>query len=271
MSIDLKFSCCEAGERSSFLVRRYMFLDSEVPTGCFTDKHIPEGSCTLVFNFMGEVKMSVSRLPQKKLPPYFLTLPYLGFVSVSASLPTNTFGVVCKASVFSAFFNVSFDNCEVPAFRTINDVIPGELFDKLKEANSRQKRIRIFEDFLLSRERNTYQPDNIDIAYERIYSSNGLVHIDNLVSELNLNSRSFRRNFNRRVGIPAKSLCRIVRANQVLNATKESGVIDFQNIVYSGKYFDQPHFVNDFRKFVGESPGTFFHRDLRLVKFFSGL
>jgi AraC-like DNA-binding protein len=97
------------------------------------------------------------------------------------------------------------------------------------------------------------------------------VHIDNLVSELNLNSRSFRRNFSRRVGVSAKSLCRIVRANQVLNATKESGVIDFQNIVYSGKYFDQPHFVNDFRKFIGESPGTFFQRDLRLVKFFSGL
>lgn len=272
MSIDFAFSCCEAEESSSFLVRRFLFLESEAQVGSYSDKHIPEGSCTLIFNFKGEVDMSVDHSPDQKLPPYFLVLPYLGSVNIKAILPIDTFGVACKTSVFSAFFNISLNTFGTPSFRTIDDVIPYELYEKLKNTGTRKERIKIFENFIRETGKGEeYKPDSIDIAYEHIYSSNGLLHINNLISELNLNSRSFRRNFYRRVGIPAKSLCRIVRANQVLNAMKESYEIDFQSIVYSGKYFDQPHFVNDFRKFIGESPGTFFNRDLRLVKLFSGL
>lgn len=271
MSIDLRFSCCDAGEKSSYLVRRYIFLDSDADTGCYIDKHIPEGSCTLIFNFKGEVNMSLYCSPDQKLPNYFLVLPYLGFVNVKAALPIDTFGVACKASVFSAFFGITFDDSETQSYRMIEDVIPQELYEQLKGACSHEMRIKIFEDFLSAKKKSEYAPDQIDLAYEYIYSSNGLVHINELISKLNLNSRSFRRNFFQRVGVSAKSLCRIVRANQVLNTLKESSEIDFQSVVYSGKYFDQPHFVNDFRKFIGESPGTFFSRDLQIVKVFSGL
>ncbi|MGV8136412.1 MAG: helix-turn-helix domain-containing protein [Mangrovibacterium sp.] len=216
--------------------------------------------------------MGVKQSPHRKLPPYFLALPYLGFVNVKAIPPIDTFAVACKTSVFSSFFDITLDKTETPSFRTIDDVISYELYDKLKHAATRQVRIKLFENFVSGiRKGKEYKPDKIDVAYEQIYSSNGLLHINNLVSELNINNRTFRRNFYRRVGVTAKSLCRIVRANQVLNAMKESSEIDYQGLVFSGKYFDQPHFVNDFRKFVGESPGTFFNRDLRIVKLFSGL
>ncbi len=271
MSLDLTFSSFEPGERVSFLVRRYLTLESDAQEGCFCDKHIPEGSCTLVFNFKGEVSMSLDRLT-KKLPPYFLTVPYLGYVNIRATPPIDTFGVACKTSVFTSLFNIDFNKSDNPSFRQIQDVIPFELWNKLRDADSRQKRMEIFENFIRSVAKGKkYEPDNIDVAYERIYSSNGLVHVNDLIDDLNLNSRSFRRNFYRRVGISAKSLCRIVRANRVLQLLKESDNIDFQNIVFLGKYVDQPHFVNDFRKFVGESPGTFFNRDLKMVKLLSGL
>jgi len=272
MSVDLTFSWCGAEGSSSFLVRRFLFLESESDSGSYCDKHIPDGCCTLIFNFKGQVNMSVEQLPDRKLPPCFLALPYAGFVNIKAMLPIDTFAVACKTSVFSSFFNISFDALQMPAFCATDDVIPHELYEKLKHAATRQDRIRLFENFIdESGKGEGYQADTIDAAYEQICSSNGLLQIDDLVSDLNINSRTFRRNFYRRVGVTAKSLCRIVRANQVLNSMKESNEIDYQSIVYSAKYFDQPHFVNDFHKFIGESPGTFFNRDLRLVKLFSGL
>lgn len=272
MAINLTFSCCEASEATSFLVRRYLFLDSDGKNETYCDKHIPEGSSTLIFNFKGEVDMSIGHDSSQKLPPYFLTLPYLGPVNIKVTLPCDTFGVACKTSVFSAFFNISLNKAPTPSFRTINDVIPLELYYELKKSNEQQTRIQIFENFINKIGKGKeYKPDSVDIAYDHIFASNGLVQINDLITDLDMNSRTFRRNFQRRVGISAKSLCRIVRAAQILNALKGSNTIDFQNIVYSGKYFDQPHFVNDFRKFIGESPGTFFHRDLRLVKLFSGI
>ncbi len=271
MSAELTFSSCEPGERVSFLVRRFLFLKSEAQDGCFSDKHIPEGSCTLIFNFSGSVTMSIGD-ETCQLPPFFLTIPYPGYVSICATPPIDTFGVACKTSVFSAFFNVSLDNSDNPSFRPIDEVIPHQLWEQLKAAPSRQHRIDLFEKFILSiADGRAYLPDYIDHAYEKIYSSNGLIHINELIDDLNLNSRSFRRNFCRRVGISAKSLCRIVRNNQLLHLLEKSKEIDFQNMVYLGHYVDQPHLVNDFRKMVGESPGSFIHRDLKMVKLLSGL
>ncbi len=272
MPINLTSSCCEPDESSAFLVRRFLFLESKSKTGSYSDKHIPEGSCTLMFNFKGEVDMSINNSLSQELPPYFLTLPFLGPVSIKATLPIDSFGVACKTSVFSRLFNISLNTCRMPSFRRIDDVIPDNLYEELKNAEGFITRVQIFQKYLNDLTKGEeYKPDSIDIAYERIYESNGLIHISDLINDVNLNSRSFRRNFYCRIGVSAKSLCRIVRANQVLNTLKETNEIDFQNIVFSGKYFDQPHFVNDFRKFIGESPGTFFHRDLRLVKLFSGI
>lgn len=272
MPINLTFSCCEPDVSSAFLVRRFLFLDSKSQTGSYCDKHIPEGSCTLMFNFKGEVDMSVNNSPSQELPSYFLTLPFLGPVNIKATLPIDSFGVACRTSVFSRLFNISLNTCRTPSFKRIDDVIPNNLYEELKNAEGCKARIQIFQKFINGLNNGEeYKSDSIDIAYERIYESNGLIQISDLISDLDLNSRTFRRNFYRRIGVSAKSLCRIVRANQVLNALKETNEIDFQNIVFTGKYFDQPHFVNDFRKFIGESPGTFFHRDLRLVKLFSGI
>jgi len=225
-----------------------------------------------MFNFEGVVTMSLNNSPAQKLPPYFLTLPYLGPVNIQALLPIDSFGVACKTSVFSRLFNISLDSGRTPSFRRIDNVIPNKLYEDLKNTEGREARIQIFQNFINNLNNGEeYKPDCIDIAYERIYESNGLIQISDLISELGINCRTFRRNFYRRVGVSAKSLCRIVRANQVLNALKEANEIDFQNVVFKGRYFDQPHFVNDFHKFIGESPGTFFHRDLRLVKLFSGI
>ena len=76
MPIDLTSSCYEPDTSSTFLVRRFIFLESKAQTGSYCDKHIPEGSCTVMFNFKGEVNMSLNNSPAKGLPSFFLTLSF---------------------------------------------------------------------------------------------------------------------------------------------------------------------------------------------------
>jgi hypothetical protein len=41
-------------------------------------------------------------------------------------------------------------------------------------------------------------------------------------------------------------------------------------MVFEGNYFDQSHFINDFKSIIGEkSPGDFFNRNLTVVKMFA--
>jgi AraC-like DNA-binding protein len=41
-------------------------------------------------------------------------------------------------------------------------------------------------------------------------------------------------------------------------------------MVFDGEYFDQSHFIKDFKMITGESPNHFFKRNLELVKVLSG-
>jgi AraC-like DNA-binding protein len=40
--------------------------------------------------------------------------------------------------------------------------------------------------------------------------------------------------------------------------------------VFDGNYFDQAHFINDFKSITGETPSYFFNRNLQITKMFSG-
>ena len=46
--------------------------------------------------------------------------------------------------------------------------------------------------------------------------------------------------------------------------------IDFQELIYKGNFYDQSHFIHDFKEITGESPSFFFKRDLKNLKIFSG-
>lgn len=260
----------DLSDRVSFLVRKYVFLKSSSQDKYLDDKHIPDGSCALVFNFTGEVRMILDKVSQK-LPPYFLTVPYIRFLTIRTSSPVDTFVVVCKASVVSRFFGITFNMRMGQSFRTIDEVIPYWLWLQLKNGDTCEKRIRIFEDYIDSvAQTKLYEPDIIDLAYERIYSSGGLLKVEELAGELQINSRTFRRKFNERVGISPKSLCRIVRVIQLFSNIIELSEMDAQDMVCQGNFFDQSHLVHDFKNITGESPKKFFGRNLEDVRAMSG-
>lgn len=270
--MDLNLSYKQSGSQLSFLVRKFVFLKSGEVNKVYLDKHIPDGACTLIFNFKGALEISVDHQKFIKLPTYFLALPHFSFVNIKVKTPCDSFCVSCNASTFSRIFHLSLDKKEIPSFKNIADIIPESLYFSMAEESNNLERVKIFEKYVAENFASAvcYRRDRIDEVYEVICNSNGLVNINALADGVKISTRSLRRNFLKRVGVTPKALCRIVRANFVLAALKNSSTIDFQDIVYSGNYFDQSHLVNDFKKIIGESPGMFIKRDIRLLERMSG-
>lgn len=81
---------------------------------------------------------------------------------------------------------------------------------------------------------------------------------------------SLQRKFARRVGISPKGLMRITRLNYLWDRIRHGCAVDFQDMVFEGKYFDQAHFIKDFKSLTGEAPGHFFARNLEATRMLSG-
>jgi AraC-like DNA-binding protein len=100
----------------------------------------------------------------------------------------------------------------------------------------------------------------------------GLVQVGDLAGELGLSARQVERLFDERVGIPPKFFLRVVRFQEVLRGIRqETNATTWAARAAEHGFYDQAHFIRDFKRFVGEPPGAWRVGDGSLTAVFSAL
>jgi AraC-like DNA-binding protein len=252
------------------LITQYLVLKIGPEDPCIHDKFIPDGHAALVFNFNSS-QASINPGKNEVLPEFFVVVPRIQPLKIEVSAPAESLIVMCKASVLSKVFDVKFNEpTEVPYMKA--DLFRGfPMFNHLSRIQNMTERIAFLEDHIRSHYpvRN-YLPDEIDRLYAEIIGSEGKISIDEAMRSLETGMRSLRSRFMERVGINPKGLARIVRVNFVWRALSIAHTRDLQYAVYIGDFFDQSHLNRDFRMIVGETPRSFFNRNLEQVRLLSG-
>ncbi|MBC2840083.1 response regulator transcription factor [Robiginitalea sp. SC105] len=129
--------------------------------------------------------------------------------------------------------------------------------NRLKEEKSVVSMIRQTEQFLLKNLMDSKIDMNyINVAAELIRNKKG-VKIEDLPGQVCISQRQLEREFKNKVGISPKHYLRIIRINEVLRLLKGNKAIDLTSVAYHCGYYDQAHFINDFKNITGEKPGIF--------------
>jgi len=124
--------------------------------------------------------------------------------------------------------------------------------------------IQTFEDFFLNRMKKFRKHSlNVEKAVAMIRSHKGRISVEALANSLKISIRHLERKFIKRIGIPPKQLCRIFRIKNVLIDSKISRY-DSASLAIESGYFDQSHFIREFKYFTGYSPMTYLKREYLL-------
>jgi AraC-like DNA-binding protein len=78
-----------------------------------------------------------------------------------------------------------------------------------------------------------------------------------LTDEIGVSRRHFIEIFRKEVGLTPKLFCRVRRFQQVLRQISAGARIHWPSIALEAGYFDQAHFIHDFRAFSGINPTTY--------------
>ncbi|MGB7622919.1 MAG: helix-turn-helix domain-containing protein [Terriglobia bacterium] len=166
-------------------------------------------------------------------------------------------GVAFKPGGASPFFKCpanEFQEAHVP-LESLWGTGAGELRDRLLEAQTPAEKFRIFEQFLMHR---AVRPLDLHPAVTYALSEfQGVAHvkpISQVVNQMGFSARRFIQVFNESVGLTPKLFCRILRFQEVLRFLSGGQEIDLPEIALNCGYFDQAHFIHDFRGFSGLSP-----------------
>lgn len=137
----------------------------------------------------------------------------------------------------------------------VQDVLPKEtkvLADMVFESQSFSQRIAVAQSYLVSilkKNKHTMHPA-LATALHHILSTGGDLSIETQAAEY-ISSRQLRRLFQDHVGCSPKLFARIVRFQHTLKAMQtDTGTGHF----YHHGYFDQAHFIKEFKNFYGDTP-----------------
>ncbi len=130
-----------------------------------------------------------------------------------------------------------------------------EVEDRLTTVNTDALRIKIVEQFLVSQLKDIQTDKLIVEAVKLIHLSHGTIRIKELNEKLFISQSPFEKRFRKVVGTTPKKFASIVRFNSVLDNLSETKTLT--EICYENNFFDQAHFIKDFKQFTGDPPENF--------------
>ncbi|MGH1363328.1 MAG: AraC family transcriptional regulator [Calditrichia bacterium] len=144
---------------------------------------------------------------------------------------------------------------------------------RLKKAQNNRERLNIFSSFLhtLSEKQFREKPEVITDLLQHMYSNKGIVDLTLFASNNDVNLRTLQRQFSQHIGIPPKKFARIIRFRNILGSIQRQQNPTFTHLAHEYGYFDQAHFVNDFKKITGLSPRSFFKEHHPISNTLNGL
>ena len=91
-------------------------------------------------------------------------------------------------------------------------------------------------------------------AFDRVPTTKSIAAVTDTIG---LSAKLFIERFKIEVGMTPKRYCRIRRLQRALRMTNRGRHVDWTRVALDSGYFDQAHFIHDFRSFAGVTPTAY--------------
>lgn len=236
-------------------VQTFLLIESE---NGMQNNILPNTSLVLAFRLKGLVTDAADGLHQA-LPASTISGIRKSPRLLAYARETANLLVVFTATGAAAFFKEplhALSGISVPLDNLVPPPVVSDVEAQLAEAPDHRQRIATVERFLLSRLKQQQQDWLVLHAIEQIRLANGNIKIKDLAGELYISADPFEKRFRRITGTSPKQFATLVRLNNLVQ--QHAREKDLTRLAYAAGYFDQAHFIKDFKSFTGKTPGDFF-------------
>lgn len=145
------------------------------------------------------------------------------------------------------------------------------LEQQVLNASNNEERIQFISTFLYNCLQTPEAGSRITkLSIEALLLSNGQLNVDDLAGQLQINRRQLERRFSSAIGLSPKQLSKFIRLQAALKMMNEKKFTSLTSLAYENGYYDQAHFIKDFKEFTGVSPKEFYADNLMMSALFAG-
>ncbi len=252
----MKFRLIKPAPSLKHYVKTFWVLESNEP---FLYHAMADGLPELIFQYSGTAN-KITLNGNIALPLSYVYGQSDLFKQQVTSANCGIFGVYLYPFVIPELFGL-------PANELNNQIVdlsllPGndgnELADKMMTACSDEMRVNIISEFIEERILRSKINDRVvPLSISQIIHAKGKTDIKLMAQQFNISTRQFERKFIARSGFSPKLFSRITRFQSALNeyANQHKSLTE---VAYDCGYYDQSHFIRDFKEFSGLHPKLYF-------------
>lgn len=236
----------------------------QAETGVFShpDLLVPDGNIEVILNY-GDT--ATRFYPDGKVAQNYSGSELVGqrcsWYRHSTTGAVDLISISFKPGGLSPFvpFAVADVTANAIPFSSLRDTIFSEMEERVFEEPDLTKKIDIIRQLLLKQVlKNSTKSNHVAEFITRLYAINEFPSIAGFLQYYTINRRKLERDFDHHVGVSPKLLQRILRFRRAITNFYSSRNRNLTALAYDCGYFDQAHFINDFREFTGLSPKKFF-------------
>lgn len=244
-------------------VELFWFYDGYPARSHKKERLMPDGSVELVIN----LKENEARIYDRenlarceRLPGAILAGPHSRFFVIDTAEQDSVIGIHFKPGGAFPFFKLPADelhNLHV-SLEDLWGVEARLLRERLLEAPTPEKKFQVIEDCLVAQVFKPLERHRaVDCAlglFRNIHTAPAMADVSD---QIGISSRRFIQLFSSEVGLTPKLFCRVRRFQQVLQMIHRGDDCDWADVAAGCGYFDQAHFIHDFKEFSGINPTTY--------------
>lgn len=241
-------------------VRFFWVLEAEVQGKPFVHRSMADGCVEIVFHYLASFDEIDSDGTILSSPLSSIQAQSTRYRRFSTGESFGIFGAYLYPFAIPRLFSFpAYDFTNISP--DLDSVFGSEgklLEDRIISARDNSQRVGIISEFLVRKlEASRRELSPIHRAVRSVIDDGGDVRISTLAREHAFSVRQFERKFKEFAGLSPKLYARIVRF-QAATQHKSLGERDLTEIAHACGYYDQSHFINDFRQFSGYTPKEYF-------------
>jgi len=242
------------------------------------EKVVPDGNIYLIFELDSMPRFIFHNLSLKRKSEKtraWVSGIQTSYITINALPDSEMFIVKFKPYGALPFLNcglVELTDRVVDAEKVMGDAV-FELRELLLQPASYEDKMTLCEQWLLARLNEESTPQDFVVhACDKMRNDPAFEFnsIADLIAEANVSKKHFVNSFKKYVGLTPKQLQRIFRFNDIFVAIQKEKTIQWTQIALSCGYYDQAHFIKEFKAFCGTNPSKFMvdHKNTDRVNFF---
>jgi AraC-like DNA-binding protein len=251
------------------MVKCYWTLDDDALSH-ERERVFPDGCIELLFHYGDPfVKFDQNGCPTVQ-PRAFVHGQIETFIELQATGKIGIFSVRFRAAGLQPFMAA-----DVSSLTGLTKAVGaiwagGDAFERdMLTARDNEARIPIVEAFLLRHLMPAKDFSDTVRCADAILAAHGMTAIEPLLGNAPVGKRQWERKFLSTVGLTPKRYARIVRFNRALQLIEKKDFSTFTSVAHEGGFYDQAHFIRDFKTITGMNPKRYFSENLEMARFFN--